>query len=98
MTFAEAMQAAERDPGNAYRCEAHGKTFEVRVVPDADRERSEITRPRRLLTKELCEDDIMLDSWCELPGPKPTSRVQVRPRESLRPDRIDFPPDGDKPA
>lgn len=97
MTIAEAMQAAERDPGNAYRCEAHGKTFEVRVVPDADRERSETTRPRRLLTKELCEDDIMLDAWCELPGPEFTHRVRVTRRERFMPDTPEIPRDEEHP-
>jgi hypothetical protein len=98
MTIAEALAAAKRDPGHVYRCEEQGETVEVRVVPEGERSAAGAVPSRRLLTKELCEEDIMLDAWCELPGPKSTTRVRVRPRGSLQPDRIDFPPDGDKPA
>ena len=98
MTIIEALEAAKRDPGRVYCCEEQGELIEVRVVPQTSGNGSDAPPPRRLLTKELREEDIMLDAWCELPGPKPTTTVRVRPRGSLRPDRIEFPPDGDKPA
>ncbi|MBL8848942.1 MAG: hypothetical protein JNG89_04630 [Planctomycetaceae bacterium] len=93
MTIAEALAAAEREPGRAYRCQVHGKTIEVRLVPDAEQDDSAPLPRERLLTKSLCDDDIMLDAWCELPEPKWTRRVRATRRERFMPDIPEIPRD-----
>lgn len=97
MTLAEALESVDLEPGRTYRCQVRGKAVEVRVGSAAEHGGA-APSTKRLLTKGLCEEDIMLDAWCELPGPKPEFRVVVRPGGPLRPDRIEFPPEGDKPA
>lgn len=93
MTIIEALEAAKRDPGRVYCCEEQGELVEVRVVPQTSGNGSDATPPRRLLTKELCEEDIMLDAWCELPGPKPIFRVKAKPGPRLMPDIPEIPRD-----
>lgn len=95
MTLAEALENVDLEPGQTYRCNARGHIVEVRVSSDADDEGTTATARKRLLTKNLCDEDIMLDAWCELPGPTPKFTVTARPGTRLMPDIPEIPRDED---
>lgn len=92
MTLTEALQSVELEPGRTYRCQVRGRTVEVRVVNEPVNGGNPPSQ-ERLLTKELCEEDIMLDAWCELPEPKWTKTFKAQPGPRHMPDIPEIPRD-----
>lgn len=84
MTLTEALESVELEPGRTYRCRIRGMDVELRVTPQ---------QGKTLLTKPLCEEDIMLDPWCELHQPWPTQKVRVKWGERFMPDIPEIPQD-----
>lgn len=93
MTLAEALESVDLEAGRTYRCRVRGLDVVMSVQPGRTSESDLSPAPRKLLTKELSEDDIMLDAWCELPEPKWTRRVRTTRRERFMPDIPDIPRD-----
>lgn len=84
MTLAEALEHVELEPGHTYQCHVRGMNVVLRVAPAGE---------KLLLSKPLCEEDIMLDAWCELPEPGPKFKVRVKPGKPPLPDIPDIPRD-----
>lgn len=87
MTLVEAIESRRIRPGQTYLCRVRGVTVELRIVPD-----------KVGVEARLDEDDIMLDSWFDLPEPVPVCVVKATPGPPPTPDRIEIPFDGDAPA
>jgi len=98
MTLSEALESVELEPGRTYRCRVRGKTVEVRIVPDSESNGSSPASRARLLTKELCEEDIMLEAWCELSPPADLGELMAEPGERFIPDIPDIPRDDEEAA
>lgn len=84
MTIAEALETVELEPGRTYRCKVRGLDVELRVSPQQE---------KTLLSKPLCEEDIMLDAWCELPQPKTERKLRPKWGARFMPDIPDIPRD-----
>ena len=56
IALADALEDVELVEGRTYHCQVHGRQIEVRVLTKSP-------------SSGLSEDDVMLDPWCELPGP-----------------------------
>lgn len=59
--LAEALEKVDLEAGKTYRCRVREKWVVLRVL--------ESNTPD--LAKPFMEEDVMLDSWVELPPPKP---------------------------
>jgi hypothetical protein len=57
IALADALEDVELVEGQTHHCQVHGRQVEVRVL----------AKPQA--SAGLSEDDVMLDPWCELPGP-----------------------------
>ena len=57
IALADALEGVELVEGQTYHCQVHGWQVEVRVL----------AMPQT--SAGLSEEDVMLDPWCELPGP-----------------------------
>ncbi len=88
MTLVEALQNVELEPGRTYQCHVRGMDVEVRVNPAGG---------KWFLPAPLHPDDIMLEAWCELPGPRNWVSVSVPPGSEARflPDPPVLPPEGE---
>jgi hypothetical protein len=86
MTLAEALEQVELEPGRTYQCSVRGMNVMLRVAPVGE---------KLLLSKPLCEEDIMLDPWCELPQPRWGTTLKARPGPKLLPDAPQIPHDED---
>ncbi len=76
ISLVNALEDVELEAGQTYRCEVRGHQIELRVLAErAVDHRDESTA--------LSESDVMLDAWCELPGPTPIRRVKSRLVASL---------------
>lgn len=84
MTLAEALEQVELEPGRTYQCRVRGMVVELRVAPAGE---------KTLLSKPLCEEDIMLDPWCELPQPEWGKTFKAKPGPRLMPDIPEIPRD-----
>ena len=85
MTLSEALAQVELEPGRTYQCRVRGMNVVLRVAPAGE----------QLLSKPLCEEDIMLDAWCELPGPQPIWRSRPKWGRLPPPDIPHIPRDED---
>lgn len=88
MTLSEALAQVELEPGRTYQCRVRGMNVVLRVAPAGE---------KLLLSKPLCEEDIMLDAWCELPGPQPIGRSRPKWGATFMPDIPESPGDEDYP-
>ena len=83
ISLADALRQVELQPGRVYRCQVRDLQVEVRVekqVPD-------------LLPLPLCESDVMLDPWTDLPVPEAVAVLQAAPGRPLYPDTPNIPVD-----
>jgi hypothetical protein len=87
MTLAEALESVDLEPGKIYRCCVRGMVVELRVSPSSE---------KLLLSKPFCEEDVMLDPWCELPEPRTVAILKAKPGGRLIPDIPDIPRDEDE--
>jgi hypothetical protein len=74
ISLSDALEDVELEDGRTYCCEVHGRRVEVRVLSDSPTARS---------STGLTADDVMLDPWCELPGPTSMGTLQSVLVESL---------------
>lgn len=74
MTLAQALETVELEPGRIYRCRVRGMDVILRVAE---------TGEKTLLSKSLCEEDIMLDPWCELHSTTPSVKIPTKPGERI---------------
>ena len=74
ISLSDALEDVELEDGRTYCCEVHGRRVEVRVLSESPAARS---------STGLTADDVMLDPWCELPGPTPLGTLQSVLVESL---------------
>lgn len=78
ISLADALEQVELEPGRTYECEVRGQQVELRVLAKPT-STAPAVRNQYATTPGLHPDDIRLDAWCELPSPKPLSRVIPRP-------------------
>lgn len=76
ISLADALEEVELEPGRVYECNVRGRHVELRVSPDPS---TRTTPEESAEDSALDPNDIRLDAWCELPSPKPLSRVIPRP-------------------
>jgi hypothetical protein len=89
MTLAQALEQVALEPGRTYQCHVRGMNVVLRVAPAGE---------KLLLSKPLCEEDIMLDAWCELPQPKATATLQPKWGANFMPDIPEIPRDEEDPG
>ena len=86
ISLVDALEDVELEAGQTYRCEVRGQQIDLHVLtaPPAEH-RDEST---------LCERDVMLDAWCELPRPPVIRRVAAKRVEQLPFDIPQIPEEG----
>ena len=85
ISLADALEEVELESGQTYCCEVHGRRVELRVLDDQHPPENSGLHP----------DDIMLDAWCELPGPLPVGVIQSRLIDCIPFDIPEIPTDED---
>lgn len=82
-----ALRDVELEAGRNYRCQVRGQWVEIRVLgPVSPTEDSSVP-----------SDEGMLDSWVELPEPKPAGQLRARVAPPFPPDAPDLPADDETP-
>lgn len=90
ISLADALEEVDLEAGKTYCCEVAGRYVELRVFAESPKPSSStpiVSKPSATIT----EDDIMLDSWCELPSPPSLGRIKTRLVASLPVDIPEIP-------
>ena len=81
ISLADALEDVELEAGRTYHCEVRGRQVELRVLPVPPATPSIALASTQ--TGGLRDEDVRLDPWCDLPPPRPLSRVIPRSVASL---------------
>ena len=93
ISLVDALEDVELEAGRTYRCAVRGRRVELRVLPEPADEPDSVGEPAE--TGGLSDEDIRLDPWCDLPSPRPLSRVESRRVAHLPVDIPEIPADED---